>query len=92
MTQQERVATHNERVATTIREAKAARGFAVTTANTAVTHAATGVTVGHSGFNHPRSLCQNNTPRFYHALVNDQAAEVTCKRCLAGLAKRGVAA
>jgi hypothetical protein len=86
----ERAAAHNTRLATEMRDALAEKGYAVTYAGRGEkNHAAITTRMGHSGFRWPRSLCQANTSAFYHALTN-QDAEVTCKRCLAGLDKRGI--
>lgn len=52
-------------------------------------HAATSITRGHSGYDHPRARCQNNTPRTYgHAWPSNDTREITCQRCLASLEAR----
>lgn len=52
-------------------------------------HAAATTIRGHSGYIHPRALCQPHTPRSY-AVPWEDDREITCQRCLASLAGRGV--
>lgn len=70
-----------------------ARGYAACLIAAGAVHAAIRLTQGHHGYLHPRPLCQPASPRFYAGFYGkDHAATepVTCKRCLAGMAKRGI--
>jgi hypothetical protein len=56
-------------------------------------HAARSETRGHSGYIHPRAMCQPHTPRSYageYDPTSDNYPTVTCARCIASLAKAGV--
>lgn len=86
MTDQER----NEQIQTTIKAQVEARGYAVASNGTPTRHAARTVLKGWGGHLHARAMCQPHTPRVYAGLCVDQSVEVTCKRCLAGLAKRNI--
>jgi hypothetical protein len=67
-----------------------ARGYTVVGYTTATRHAAVGTHHGHSGLNFPRGLCAPSTSRFYAWVLEDQDSPVTCRRCLAALAKKGL--
>lgn len=91
-TDTDRAARHNAELAEKMAAAKATRGYLITYGGaTGTVHAAVGIMRGHSGYNHPRSLCQPSTSMHYHAARLTQDAPVTCKRCLASMAKRGIA-
>lgn len=84
--------THNTALRTALDAALETRGYLVTRATSQITHAAVSLRSGHSGYNWPRSLCQANTTTVYHHTNGDQTVPVTCKRCQAGMEKRGIAA
>ena len=64
------------------------KGYAPVSA-TRVVHAARGIVRGWGGFNHPRPMCQGHTSRVFFGLLPPDRT-VTCQRCIAALAKRGI--
>ena len=91
MNEKERVESSNAKVREALAAGKAGRGYAVVGIGGSKLHAARGTINGWGGYVHPRALCQPHSPRTYAYVVEAQDAEVTCQRCRAGLAKRGLA-
>lgn len=84
-------AAKNARLAEAIRAGKENRGYVTTGQGGTKIHAAAGIIKGHGGYNHPRSFCQPHTPRTYaHVMPNEATHTVTCQRCLASMAKKGL--
>lgn len=83
----ERVDQHNAKITGALATAKAGRGFVAVVGPGAKVHAARHMTKGHSGYFHPRPLCQGSTSRAYFSLPagDPHTMAVTCKRCLASL-------
>lgn len=90
-TDTERRDRHNARLFLALAQGREQRGFVVTGGGRgSKTHAAVSDTLGFEGFRHPRPLCQTSTTTHYHWVLDDQTLDVTCKRCLASLGKRGI--
>lgn len=84
---------HNQQMVTALRAAKAGRGYAAVYLGGEKIHASRATVRGWGGFHHPRALCQPHTPRSFASILDGDRAstvEVTCERCKAGLAKRGI--
>jgi hypothetical protein len=87
----ERAERHNRELFAKLADAKNARGYAAMIARGEKIHAGTQVTQGHSGFKHPRPFCMPATSLVYGSLTREPSSdEITCKRCLASIAKRGL--
>jgi len=89
-TEEQRRERHNAEVLRRIAEANREKTFVPAALGRGrAIHAAITTTRGHSGFIFARTVCQTATPLEYATLISDEH-EVTCKRCLAGLDKRGL--
>lgn len=77
-------ASKNAKLREQLKTAKAEHGYLACYLGGAKIHAAVTSTRGHSGYEHPRALCQRATPRSY-ASAYDTHREVTCLRCIASL-------
>lgn len=84
---------HNRKLDVAMKAARETRGFLVADPMRGTkTHAALTTMLGYNDYRWARPLCQSASPQFYYEIGHDQKAPVTCARCLAGLAKRGIAA